>query len=406
MSWEFQLSTWASTMKKQAPVPLRIDLWNGQQLLLCDESPQVIVHLSDVTSMSYLLCPTVSNLGEAYVDGKIQVDGSADALIAVANQLAAYHWQKEGRISRLSRKLLRNREVEHEAIRYHYDVSNEFYQLWLDDSMAYSCAYFEKGNECLNIAQQNKIDHILRKIQIHDGDSLLDLGCGWGSLLIHAAKKYDISCVGVTLSENQAALAKERVRLAGLAGRVEIRLQDYRDVNGCFNKITSVGMFEHVGIQNLPTYFQKIHALLTDDGMVMNHGITTSDHNNGETPFGNGDFIEKYVFPYGQLAHLSTTINSMQVGGLEVYDIENLRRHYELTCSVWLSNFEKQAQQIISMVGEKRYRIWRVYLAGCRYAFEQDWISLYQIVSMKSGKSPRRLPLSRNYIYNSVSDLK
>lgn len=399
MLWETQLSNWARNLREQTTIPLRVDLWNGQQLCFSEGAPEVIVHLPSISAMSCLLHPSLSSLGSAYVDGKIQVEGSAEALISVANRLAACRFQKEGKFARLSRQLIRNRDVEKEAVQYHYDVSNEFYQLWLDESMSYSCAYFEQGIEDLSLAQRKKIDHILRKVQIRDGDHILDIGCGWGALLIHAAKAYDISGVGVTLSEKQAALARERVRQAGLADRIEIRLEDYRDIEGRFDRITSVGMFEHVGIEQLSAYFQKIQSLLTDGGMVMNHGITTTDHNNGETPFGNGEFIEKYVFPYGQLPHLSTTIESMQIGGIEVYDIENLRRHYARTCEAWLQKFEQHATQIIQIVGEKRYRIWRVYLAGCRYAFDQDWISLYQIVGVKSGQRPEVLPFSRQYMY-------
>lgn len=405
MLWENQLVDWATELRSQSAIPLRVDLWNGKQLHFCDDEPEVIVRLPKMSALSCLLQASLSNLGTAYVDGTIEVDGSADAIISVANQLAASRHQKEGKFSRLSRSLRRNREKEKEAIQYHYDVSNAFYQQWLDESMSYSCAYFEAGTEDLTIAQQKKIDHILQKIRLHAGDKLLDIGCGWGALLIRAAKKYDVSCVGITLSENQAMLARERIARAGLTDRIEIRLQDYRDIEGSFDKITSIGMFEHVGIQNLTSYFQKIHSVLAEGGIVMNHGITSTDHDNGETPFGNGEFIEKYVFPYGQLPHLSTAIKSMQMGGLEVYDIENLRRHYARTCTLWLRRFEANAQKIIALVGERRYRIWRVYLAGCSYAFDQDWISLYQIVAVKAGANPYQLPWSRQYMYSNQSSL-
>jgi len=201
-----------------------------------------------------------------------------------------------------------------------------------------------------------------------------------GALVLRAAGKFGAKCVGITLSENQAALARERVEQAGLSDRIEIRLQDYRDVEGCFDRITSVGMFEHVGLKNLPQYFSKISGLLADDGMVMNHGITSTDADSGETPYGNGEFIQKYVFPHGELPHLSLALRTMQQGGLEIVDVENLRRHYAKTCGIWVDNFEAQGEQIKKLAGDKRFRIWRVYLAGCQYAFQKDWISLYLVL--------------------------
>lgn len=189
--------------------------------------------------------------------------------------------------------------------------------------MVYSCGYFENGDEDLATAQIKKIDHILTKIRVRPGDRLLDIGCGWGALAIRAAEKFGASVVGITLSKNQYELARQRVREKGLEDKIDIRIQDYRDVTGQFDRITSVGMFEHVGLRYLVDYFKIINRLLKDDGIAMNHGITSCDPDSGETPFGGGEFIEKYVFPNGELPHIGLVLKSMQEAGLEALDIEN-----------------------------------------------------------------------------------
>lgn len=403
MFWEKKLEHWANGLRSRSTLPLRVDLWNGQQLHFCRDAPQVIIKVPHVSAIGCLLTPSLSNLGTAYVDGKIDVEGDLSAIITVCNLLALHTLKLEGKFARISRKLRRSKEKDLEAVQYHYDISNDFYQLWLDENMIYSCAYFENGDEDLPTAQLKKIDHILTKIQVHPGDTLLDIGCGWGALVIRAAEKYGAKCIGITLSENQAAFAKHRIAQSGLSDRIEIRLQDYRDVSGCFDKITSIGMFEHVGLQNLPGYFSKIHSLLADNGIAMNHGITSTDAESGEAPYGNGEFIEKYVFPYGELPHLSLALKAIQEGGLEVVDVENLRRHYAKTCGLWTNNFEVRADEIRHMVGDRRYRIWRLYLAGCAYAFNQDWISLYQVLCVKSGQNPSNLLWSRRHMYASVN---
>ncbi|MYM81724.1 methyltransferase domain-containing protein [Duganella sp. FT50W] len=398
-----QLSHWIDRIRAQLTLPLRIELWNGQQVDLSSETPRVTIRLPNVAAARYLLTPSLSNLGAAYVEGAIEVRGKAKDMIAVVNALARTSLKAEGKFARLVRSFSHNRQQDAEAIRYHYDVSNDFYQEFLDPHMVYSCAYFEHGDEDLATAQLKKIDHILRKIELQPGQTLLDIGCGWGALVIRAARQYGARCVGVTLSANQHALATQRVREAGLEHLIEIRLQDYRDVRGQFDRITSVGMFEHVGLRHLPEYFGAIHALLAPDGVVMNHGITSTDPDNGETPYGGGEFIEKYVFPHGELAHIGHVLKAMQQGQLEVSDVENLRRHYARTCAIWTDNFEAHGERVRELAGDKRYRIWHVYLAGCSYAFEQDWISLYQIVGRKAGQRAAALPWSRRHMYPPAS---
>ncbi|WP_211464470.1 class I SAM-dependent methyltransferase [Collimonas silvisoli] len=400
MFWEKKLENWVSEVRHHAALPLRLELWNGQRFDFGTyATPEVTVRVPHVSSLTYLLTPSLANLGEAYVEGKIEVEGKIKEIIAVGNALAANTLKADGKFSRITRTFRHNKEKDAEAIRYHYDVSNDFYKLWLDQNMVYSCAYFENGDEDLATAQLKKIDHILTKIQVRPGQTLLDIGCGWGALVLRAAQKFGAKCVGITLSENQYALAKERVAQAGLEDQIEIRLQDYRDITGSFDRITSVGMFEHVGLNNLPMYFSRIRSLLADDGIAMNHGITTTDIDNGESPYGGGEFIDKYVFPHGELPHIGLVLKTMQEGGLEVFDVENLRRHYAKTCGIWADNLEARAEEVRKTVDDRRFRIWRIYLAGSSYGFERDWVSLYQVVCRKAGRSASTLPWSRDYIY-------
>lgn len=404
MFWEKKLTHWVDDIRDHSALPLRLELWNGQHFDFSHESPLVTIRIPHVSALVYLLTPSLSNLGEAYVEGKIDVEGGAKEIIGIVNALALRTLKPQGKFARIVRTVHHNKERDAEAIRYHYDVSNAFYRLWLDENMVYSCAYFEQGDEDLATAQIRKIDHILTKLQVKPGNTLLDIGCGWGALVLRAAQHFGARCVGITLSENQYLLARERVAEAGLADRIEIRLQDYREVTGSFDRITSVGMFEHVGLKHLPAYFAKINALLAEDGLVMNHGITSTDPDSGETAFGGGEFIEKYVFPQGELPHIGLVLKTMQQGGLEAIDVENLRRHYAKTCSLWADNFEAHAEAIKLLSDERHFRIWRVYLAGCAHAFTQDWISLYQVVCVKAGRDASTLPWSRRHIYPSAQN--
>ncbi|MFA9217586.1 MAG: class I SAM-dependent methyltransferase, partial [Sphingomonadaceae bacterium] len=261
-----RLTAWIAGTRQQLSLPLRIELWNGQQIDLSHEPPRVTIRLPTVAAARYLLTPSLSNLGAAYVEGAIEVKGAARDMIQIVTALARNTLKAEGKFARIVRSIGHNRQQDAEAVRYHYDVSNEFYAQFLDPQLVYSCAYFETGNEDLASAQRHKIDHILRKIRLQPQQTLLDIGCGWGALVIRAAQLYGARCVGITLSEQQFALARERVQAAGVQHLVEIRLQDYRDVDGQFDRITSVGMFEHVGIAHLEEYFSRVNALLAPGG--------------------------------------------------------------------------------------------------------------------------------------------
>ncbi len=395
------LLPWAERVRREADVPVRL-CWGpgvGASLALGQE-PRVEVRVRDPSAWPLLIEPGLDTLGQAYVEGLLDVDGALADIVAVAHGLAASAKPSAGLLGRIRRRFGHTRESDSEAIQYHYDVSNAFYRPWLGEGMVYSCAYFERGGETLDEAQRAKIDHILRKLRLQPGQRLLDIGCGWGALVIRAAQHWGARCVGVTLSQQQHALAVERVREAGLEDRIEIRLQDYRDVDdGPFDRITSVGMFEHVGLDHLVAYFGLIRRLLAPDGWAMNHGITSTDAHDGEASLGGGRFIDRYVFPRGEVPHIGTVLRTMQEGGLEAVDVENLRRHYQRTTQLWSEAYEAHAAQIRPQVDERRWRIWRIYLAGCAWAFEHDEVALFQVLCRPAGCSAAGQPWTRRWMY-------
>jgi cyclopropane-fatty-acyl-phospholipid synthase len=381
------------------PIPLRIRLWNGVVVDL-GATPTVTVHVASMAGLRCLLDSTLDNLGKGYVEGSIDIEGRMMDVVAIAVELAAhpdnarYPWRRKPRLA------WHDKKMDAQAIAYHYDLSNEFYGLWLDRDMVYSCGYFHEPTDSLDVAQTRKIDHILRKLKIRRGDRLLDIGCGWGALARRAAGVYGARVLGITLSQSQHEYARERIAREGLQDRCEVVLEDYRDITGRFDRITSVGMFEHVGLKNMRDYFSRMRILLDTDGVAMNHGITSTDADSRETPFGGGRFIENYVFPHGELAHIGLVLTNMSRAGLEIVDVENLRRHYALTLHHWVERFEAAAQECRTLAGERRWRIWRAYLAGCAHGFAQNWLSIHQVLVVRDRAgiaSP--LPLTRDYMY-------
>jgi len=399
MFWERQVDQFVHGIGKRANVPLRLKLWNGGEYAL-GGAPKVTLTLPGAGALKFLLPPSLDNLAEGYVGGHFDLVGKAADIIEVASGLARAGVEKTGRFGRIMRAAVHTRSRDAEDIAHHYDVSNDFYHLWLDPQMVYSCAYFPTATEDLAAAQTAKLDHILNKIMLAPGDRLLDIGCGWGALAVRAAQR-GARVVGITLSQNQYDYARERVAREGLTGQVEIRLQDYRDIDESFDKITSVGMFEHVGLKNLRLYFGKIGKLLRDGGLAMNHGITSTDPENGATPYGASDFIEKYVFPHGELPHLSLVLKEMEAAGLEALDVESLKRHYARTLQIWAENYEAHTDEVKRLVPDLTYRVWRVYLAGCAYAFSQHWVSIHQVLVCKAGADSllNPTPWSRGYMY-------
>jgi cyclopropane-fatty-acyl-phospholipid synthase len=394
MFWQRQFDGFLARMRGHA-VPLRLRLWNGSEVSLGPD-PRVTFTIPDLAALRLLLPPSLDRVGAAYVEGRIQIDGTLADILQVAVRLATYGGQRRWRGPRIARH---TRELDAEAIRYHYDISNDFYAPWLDANMVYSCAYFRTPQDSLEDAQLRKIDHILTKLRVRPGDRLLDIGCGWGALVMRAAQKYDARALGITLSGNQYEFARASIARHGLGDRCEVRLQDYRDVDGRFDRIASVGMFEHVGLAHLRGYFGKIRDLLEDDGIVMNHGITSGDPDSAESPLGASDYMQRYVFPHGELPHISRTLYEMCAAGLEPVDVENLRRHYALTLRRWTERFEAQTERLRQIAGDRQWRIWRLYLAGCAYAFDQQWMALHQVLAVRKGAADGVLPLTRDYMY-------
>lgn len=389
-------------VRRTKPVPLRVCLWSGQCFELGPD-PCVTLTLPNASALRYFMSPSLRTLGEAYVEGKIQVEGALRDVFEVAEHFIGSVSQG-GRFASF-RSRAHSRRKDKNAIQYHYDVSNDFYALWLDPRMIYSCAYFRDAGDSLALAQEQKIDHILNKLALKPGEQFLDIGCGWGALIFRAVEKYNAAkALGITLSQNQFDHISAKIREKGLEGRVEVRLQDYRDVpeRGSFDKISSVGMFEHVGLKNLPIYFSTVRSLLKEGGLVLNHGITTTDTENRQVGMGAGEFIDRYVFPDGELPHISLVLREMSKAGFEVADVESLRRHYARTCALWAEGLERNHERAAAIAGEKRYRIWSVYLQGCSYGFAQGWMNLYQVLACKQregGANP--LPMTREYIYQS-----
>ncbi len=299
--------------------------------------------------------------------------------------------------------LHREQKENKDFIQFHYDVGNEFYKLFLDDQMLYSCAYFHDWDESLEQAQFNKLDMICRKLQMKPGERHLDIGCGWGALICHAAKYYGVKSHGITLSEQQLALTQKRISDLGLEGQVTAELKDYAYVEGPFDKISSIGMVEHVGIDNMAGYMEKVSSLLPDRGMFLNHGITRPAKLSDKafrkmSP--ERRLLAKYIFPGGELDHLGHMIQCMESKRFDIHDVEGWRDHYSLTCRHWCKRLESNREEAIRQIGEEKYRMWTLYLAGCVFALGDGGARIYQTVATKQkAKGLSGMPSTREHLY-------
>jgi cyclopropane-fatty-acyl-phospholipid synthase len=400
-------------------LPFTVRFWDGSEIegaAQPGESDRPDVTVRSPQAINYILRATNQlGLARAFVTGAVDVDGDLEDVLALREQFRDVSLTSSERLRAaacvlrlLGARILRPAPVpaiearrrgrlhslarDRQSVQHHYDVSNRFYRIVLGPSMTYSCAYFESKTNTLEEAQERKHDLIARKLQLTRGERLLDIGCGWGSLLLHAVGRYGVRGVGVTLSEAQAELARQRVCEAGLADMIEIRVADYRELDdGPFDKIVSVGMYEHLGRTELDRYASTVARLLRPGGLFLNHGITRQQF----SPTGPGEFISRYIFPDGDLHPVTFIMQSMQSAGLEVRDVESLREHYPLTLRRWVANLKAGRTEAVAEVGLQRERAWRLYMSGSALAFDAGEISVYQVLSARAGQ-PHRLPLDRS----------
>jgi len=400
-----------------------VRLWDGTYWPDATPRPAVLVLKHPGALRSMLLPGTEVGLGEAYLYDDFDIEGNAEAVFTLADAFTktALDWKKKLRagsdLTRLPAGTRRQEsrrgparlsgskhsiERDRQAVTYHYNVSNDFYALWLDKHMVYSCAYFHSSDDDLDTAQEQKLDILCRKLRLKPGQHLLDIGCGWGGLVMYAAQHYGVDTTGITLSQPQAQLANERIASAGLTGHCRVELLDYRkmppDDSQSYDALVSVGMFEHVGAAKLPSYFDQAWRLLKPGGVFLNHGIANSATNSA---LGGPSFSNTYVFPDGELVPINITLHAAEESGFEVRDVESLREHYALTLRHWVRRLEVHHEQALQFVDEPTYRVWRLYMSGSAYGFTDGRLNVYQALLVKPAEQGRSgLPFTRTDWYS------
>ena len=382
-----------SLLSRSFNIPVKVVYWDGKSAVYGDGEPEVTITFKEKIPIRDVTKNASIALGEAYMDGKIEIDGSIQKLITAAYESAG-SFMRNSKFRRFLSKQGHSEKESESDVQSHYDVGNDFYKLWLDDTLTYSCAYFDHGNrDDLTKAQIDQVYHILKKLDPKPGKTLLDIGCGWGTLMLTAAKEYGLRVTGVTLSEEQFNLVQKRIKDEGLEDVAEVLLIDYRELGDRkWDYITSVGMFEHVGKENLGLYFKDIYKYLTNDGVALIHGITRQQGGayNG--------WINKYIFPGGYIPGLQEMVGHIVENNMQIADIEMLRRHYQRTLEIWDMNFNAHRSQIEDMMGDRFTRMWDLYLQACAASFESGNIDVIQYLITK-GASGKNLPMTRDYIY-------
>ncbi|GMQ75183.1 MAG: C17 cyclopropane fatty acid synthase CfaB [Gammaproteobacteria bacterium] len=394
--------------------PVAVRLWNGELAVGHTDAPCTVIFNQPSVLRELVLHRNVVHLAEDYLAEEVDIEGDVERLFDLVSymrdlvlrwstrlrvmrqafRLPHLHHDKSAQAIRAGRAERRNTK---ESIAHHYDVGNDFYSLWLDPEMVYSCAYFSGVDQTLDDAQRDKLDYICRKLRLTPGQTLLDVGCGWGALVCWAARQYGVKAHGITLSEQQVVYARERIHKEGLEDQVTVELRDYRDLPGDarYDRVVSVGMFEHIGVANFPAYFGAIKRVLAPGGLFLNHGIT-DDTGWQDTPITR--FINSYVFPDGELARISAVTSAMENTGFEIIDVEGLRRHYALTLRCWVKALEANRARAVDVVGEASYRVWRLYMAGSAYYFDEGSINVFQVLTGHD-REPLTVGLRRDEMY-------
>jgi cyclopropane-fatty-acyl-phospholipid synthase len=394
------------------PLPLRLSFWDGEDYEFSD-APAVTVTLRTPRCARMMLTGNLDRLCDAYVSGELWVEGAMRDILRVGFEVAALvdriplAASLMQALARTAPKMTFRARDAKQALQGKDDAPNDFYELWLDKYLINSCAYFRDGTEDIDKAQRQKLDHICRKLMLEPQDRVLDIGCGWGALLCWAALRHQVYGVGVTVSRCQFDRARGMVSRNGLNAKVDIRLQDYRAIDdaGSFDKIASVGMYEHVGLNDLQAYFNQIAKLLRPGGLMLNQGIYLLNAD-GRAKGAHADFISRHVFPGGATPTLPAIMQHVSKAGLDIADFEDLRPHYARTVSLWLDRLEKREHEAIACVGAERYRTWRMILGSMAYAFDAGWLSAGQILAYKPASDDVRWrPWTREHQYTDVAPI-